>query len=200
MKTKLSKTRNKIIKVAQSVFTEISVYKATMSDIASAAKVSRRTLYTHFKSKEEIYRYVVDYEVELINQKLQKAADSSLPPERKLKLYILARFNAIDNLVKKNRYIRHDFLFNNMRVEQLRKKIDAKEYLLLTEIIKEGKEKNIFRVSTPASFAKTLVIMFKSLEQPFILTGVKAKNYQTLMEYVDFMFYGILNNNNTNNS
>ena len=89
MRTKLSKTKNKIIHVAKSLFSEMSVYKATMNDIAQAANMSRRTLYMHFKSKEEIYHYVVEDHVKDINEKLQKAADSALPPDRKLKLYIL---------------------------------------------------------------------------------------------------------------
>ena len=55
MKSKLSQTKNKIIHVAKLLFTEMSVYKATMNDIANAANMSRRTLYMHFKSKEEIY-------------------------------------------------------------------------------------------------------------------------------------------------
>lgn len=80
----MSKTKNKIINVAKNLFKEISVYKATMSDIASAAKMSRRTLYTHFKSKDELYKYVVEDEVNSINEKLQKAADSPLPPDRRL--------------------------------------------------------------------------------------------------------------------
>lgn len=88
----MSKTKNKIISVAKSLFREISVYKATMNDIAKAAKMSRRTLYTHFKSKEELYHYVVEDEVKTINEKLQKAADSRLPADRKLKLYILQHF------------------------------------------------------------------------------------------------------------
>ena len=41
----------------------MSVYKATMSDIAKAANMSRRTLYMHFKSKDEIFQYVVENQV-----------------------------------------------------------------------------------------------------------------------------------------
>ncbi|MDE6878786.1 MAG: TetR/AcrR family transcriptional regulator, partial [Odoribacter sp.] len=163
----MSKTKNKIISVAKSLFREISVYKATMNDIAKAAKMSRRTLYTHFKSKEELYHYVVEDEVKTINEKLQKAADSRLPADRKLKLYILQHFGVIDTLVRSNRYIRYDFLFNNIRVEHLRKDIDRKEIKLLTGIISEGKQSGIFRVSDPEIFSKNLLLMFKSLEQAF---------------------------------
>ncbi len=194
MKTKQSRTKDKIIHVSKLLFAEMSVYKVTMNDIANAAEMSRRTLYMHFKSKEEIYQYVVEDHVRVINGKLQRAADSILPPDRKLKLYILARFNVIDNLVKQNRYIRYDFIFHNLRVEQLRKSIDIKERQLLTRIVQNGKEQGLFNINDPASFAKTLLIMFKSLEQPFIIIGHRKRNYQTLREYVDLLFNGILNN------
>ena len=193
MKTKLSRTKNKIIHVAKSLFAEISVYKATMNDIASAANMSRRTLYMHFKSKEEIYQYVVEDQVKTINAKLQKAADSALSPDRKLKLYILARFNVIDNLVRQNKYIRYDFIFNNLRVEHLSIGIDIKERQLLMRILQNGKDQGIFSINDPASFAKNLLIMFKSLEQPFIIIGHRKRNYQSLREYVDLLFNGILN-------
>lgn len=188
----MSKTKSKIINVAKSLFKEISVYKATMNDIARAAKMSRRTLYTHFRSKEELYQYVVEDEVHTINEKLQKAADSRLPADRKLKLYILQHFGVIDNLVRSNRYIRYDFLFNNIRVEHLRKEIDRKEIKLLTGIIREGKQSGIFRVSDPEIFSRNLLLMFKSLEQAFIIAAHKDKNSRTILEYIDLMFYGIV--------
>ena len=193
----MSKTKNKIINVAKNLFKEISVYKATMSDIASAAKMSRRTLYTHFKSKDELYKYIVEDEVNSINEKLQKAADSPLPPDRRLKLYILQHFGVIDSLVRSNRYIRYDFLFNNIRVEHLRQDIDRKEIKLLTGIVREGKEKGIFRVSDPRIFSQNLLLMFKSLEQAFILANRKDKNSRTILEYIDLMFYGIINRQNS---
>ena len=132
-----------------------------------------------------------------INEKLQKAADSPLPPDRRLKLYILQHFGVIDSLVRSNRYIRYDFLFNNIRVEHLRQDIDRKEIKLLTGIVREGKEKGIFRVSDPRIFSQNLLLMFKSLEQAFILANRKDKNSRTILEYIDLMFYGIINRQNS---
>lgn len=34
--------------------------------------------------------------------------------------------------------------------------------------------------------------MFKSLEQPFVIIGNRKRNYQSLREYVDLLFNGIL--------
>ena len=44
----------------------MSFYKTTMKDIASAAKVSRRTLYTHFNSKGMIFDHIVQQKIELV--------------------------------------------------------------------------------------------------------------------------------------
>ena len=46
-----------------------------------------------------------------------------------------------------------------------------KERQLLTRILQNGKEQGLFNINNPSSFAKTLLIMFKSLEQPFIIIG-----------------------------
>ena len=73
MRTTLLITKEKIISVAQKLFTETSFYRTTMKDIARAAKVSRRTLYTHFNSKEDIFNHIVDQKIELIEQKLEQA-------------------------------------------------------------------------------------------------------------------------------
>ena len=66
MRTTLLITKEKIISVAQKLFIEMSFYGTTMKDIANAAKISRRTLYTHFNSKEDIFNHIVDQKIELI--------------------------------------------------------------------------------------------------------------------------------------
>ena len=49
------KTRAKLVDVARQLFAKKGVEDTTMNDIAQASKKGRRTLYTYFKSKEQIY-------------------------------------------------------------------------------------------------------------------------------------------------
>jgi AcrR family transcriptional regulator len=51
----VSKTRAKLVDVARQLFAKNGVDDTTMNDIAVASKKGRRTLYTYFKSKEDIY-------------------------------------------------------------------------------------------------------------------------------------------------
>ena len=48
------KTRAKLVDVARQLFAKKGVEDTTMNDIAQASKKGRRTLYTYFKSKEQI--------------------------------------------------------------------------------------------------------------------------------------------------
>ena len=50
----VSKTKAKLVDVARQLFAKMGVENTTMNDIALASKKGRRTLYTYFKSKEEI--------------------------------------------------------------------------------------------------------------------------------------------------
>ena len=51
----VSKTRDMLVDVARQLFARMGVDNTTMNDIAQASKKGRRTLYTYFKSKNEIY-------------------------------------------------------------------------------------------------------------------------------------------------
>ncbi|MBP3420117.1 MAG: TetR/AcrR family transcriptional regulator [Marinifilaceae bacterium] len=190
---KTIRTRNKIIEVARELFATSNFYKTTMDAIAKSASMSRRTLYMHFKSKEDILMYVVEDEAQRIIKKLQSIGNSTMSPDRKLRLHILTRFNAIDSLIRRNRYVRYDFIFNQLKIEQRRKPIDIIEEQILHEIIKEGKEKGIFYCSSTEDFASTILRMLKSLEQPFVHRNNRVRTYNMLKEYVDMLFNGILN-------
>ena len=190
---KTSKTKTKIVEVANELLSENNFIKTTMEAIATRAELSRRTIYMHFDNKEDILRYVVKSETSNIIKKLKKIELSTLPADRKLKLYILTRFNVIDKLIKRNRSIRYDFVFNQHRLEKLRKAIDKTELGLLTKIISEGKETCIFTCNDTDDFARIVQWMFKSLEQPFVIRNSRIRTYAVLNKYIDMLFNGILN-------
>ena len=57
----VSKTKAKLVDVARQLFAKMGVENTTMNDIALASKKGRRTLYTYFKSKEDIYLAAARY-------------------------------------------------------------------------------------------------------------------------------------------
>ena len=52
-----------------------------MNDIAVASKKGRRTLYTYFKSKDEIYLAVVESELDILSDVMKRVAEKNISPD-----------------------------------------------------------------------------------------------------------------------
>ena len=70
----VQRTRAQLVDVARQLFAKKGVEETTMNDIAVASKKGRRTLYTYFKSKDQIYLAVVESELEVLSTKMEQAA------------------------------------------------------------------------------------------------------------------------------
>ena len=58
------KTRAMLVDVARRLFAKKGIEETTMNDISQASGKGRRTLYTYFRSKEDIYEAVVEAEMD----------------------------------------------------------------------------------------------------------------------------------------
>ena len=56
--------RTHIVGVARKIFTRYGFRKTTMEEIAAASRKGKSSIYYYFKSKEEIFRAVVEREAE----------------------------------------------------------------------------------------------------------------------------------------
>ena len=70
----ISKTRQKLVDVARQLFAKNGIANTTMNDIAVASGKGRRTLYTYFNRKEDVYSAVIESELERLSDKLDEVA------------------------------------------------------------------------------------------------------------------------------
>ena len=162
------KTRAKLVDVARQLFAKKGVEDTTMNDIAQASKKGRRTLYTYFKSKEQIYMAVVESELEMLSDQLEKAAGKSMSPDKKILELIMTHLDAIKMVVYRNGTLRADFFRDIWRVEAMRKDFDRKEIALFRRILWEGKEKGLFDIDNVEITADILHYCIKGIEVPYI--------------------------------
>ena len=78
------KTRKKLVDVARQLFAKNGLENTTMNDIAQASGKGRRTLYTYFKSKEDIYWAVIEEELDIMSERMNAVASQKMEPEDKL--------------------------------------------------------------------------------------------------------------------
>ena len=134
------KTRAKLVDVARQLFAKKGVEATTMNDIAVASKKGRRTLYTYFKSKDQIYMAVVESELKMLSDTMDKVAKKPTVPDEKILELITTHLDIIKMAVYRNGTLRADFFRDIWRVETMRKYFDNNEIKLFREVLREGKE------------------------------------------------------------
>ncbi|MDY3268255.1 MAG: TetR/AcrR family transcriptional regulator [Phocaeicola sp.] len=187
------KTRAKLVDVARQLFAKKGVEDTTMNDIAQASKKGRRTLYTYFKSKEEIYMAVVESEVEMLSERLEAVASKNISPEKKILELIITHLETTKTIVYRNGTLRADFFRDIWRVEAERKHFDAREMVLFRKILYEGKESGVFDIDDVEITASILHFCLKGIEVPFIRGQIADDlDDETAWRYVAKIVYGAL--------
>ncbi|MFR9167006.1 MAG: TetR/AcrR family transcriptional regulator [Dysgonomonas sp.] len=189
----ISKTRNMLIEVARQLFAKLGVENTTMNDIAIASHRGRRTLYTYFNNKNEVFQAVVESELEHMYEDLQNVASKKLPADEKLLLFFYTRLDAIKKVVFRNGTLRADFFRDIWRVQSVRKAYDKKEIEVLKQILQDGVDEGTLEMPDVDMTAELLHHALRGLELPYI-RGLISPISSDSMRYENIshlIFHGI---------
>lgn len=187
------KTRAKLVDVARQLFAKKGVEATTMNDIAVASKKGRRTLYTYFKSKDQIYMAVVESELKMLSDTMDKVAKKPTVPDEKILELITTHLDIIKMAVYRNGTLRADFFRDIWRVEAMRKYFDNNEIKLFREVLREGKEQGLFDIDNVEITADILHYCIKGTEVPYIRGQIgEDLDDETGWRYVSKIVYGAL--------
>lgn len=170
----VSKTKAKLVDVARQLFAKMGVENTTMNDIALASKKGRRTLYTYFKSKEDIYLAVVESELDILSDMMKHVVEKDIQPDEKLMEMIYTHLDAVKEVVFRNGTLRANFFRDIWRVEKVRKRFDATETQLFKEVLREGMEKGVFQIDDLDMTAEIVLYSVKGIETPYIRGHIGA--------------------------
>lgn len=164
----ITKTRQKLLEVARELFAHKGLEATTMNDIAAASGRGRRTLYTYFRNKEEIYYAVIEEELERLSEKMDEVAVMDVEPEEKIFTLIYTHLSIIRDTVARNGTLRAEFFRNIWMVEKVRKSFDVEEHRILQKVLQEGVDKGRFRIENVGLMADIVYYSVKGLEVPYI--------------------------------
>lgn len=195
MASAISKTKKNLIDVAQQLFAKKGVENTTMNDIAEASQRGRRTLYTYFNSKYDIYKAVIESELNVLYSRLEEVIQRDIPTDEKLLLLAFTRLSAIKEVVTRNGTLRANFFRDIWQVENVRKEFDKKEIRFLEGIIQNGCDEGLFVLQNVKQTAIILHYAFKGLEVPTIRGTLKLDyNKKEDREIIsDILFKGLYN-------
>lgn len=190
----MSKTRDKLIDIARQLFAHKGIENTTMNDIAQAAEKGRRTIYTYFKNKKDIYNAVIESESDKVIKKLSEIVSLSITPDQKLMEFIFQRFEAMKDLVYRNGSLRAGFFRDVRKVERARKATSPKEIRILETILQEGVDQGMFRIKHVDKMAMVMLLCLQGLDVPYIRDNFQELGIEKnkLRDYLyDFILYGI---------
>lgn len=134
------KTRERLIEVARKLFLYKGVDQTTMLDIANASDKGRRTLYTYFRSKTEIYDAVVERESERYVASLRTIVNESIDVSNRLERFLEALLQTGSAMTATQ--MRDSFMgWLNLdfdRANKIRMAVLDKEVELLAKLLDEG--------------------------------------------------------------
>ena len=139
-----------------------------MNDIAAASDKGRRTIYTYFKSKREIFNAVIESESDDLLQNLSAIVSKPISPEQKLREYVSTRMETMRQIVSRNGSLRAGFFRDVRKVDRARAVISRKEIKMLMRILHEGVVLGIFDIPDIKEWAIIITNSIQGFDVPYI--------------------------------
>ena len=161
-------TRSELIEVARQLFATQGFDNTTMNEIAAKSGKGRRTLYTYFKSKSEVFMAVVETETNRIIEHIEDILPLNIPADEKLKRYILSRLDQVKDTVVRNGSLKAEFFRDVIKLEHARRRLDVRELAILRAILQQGIDEGTFEVDNASVVAVTIHYAVRGLDLPNI--------------------------------
>lgn len=188
--------RDHIIRIATGIFSRFGFKKTTVDDIAHAMGKGKSSIYYYFRSKEEIYREVINREANMLRNEIhQKVISTNDNPKDKLRNYVLIRMRFMRELANFNEVLKNDYLKNYTFIERLRENYDKEEQGIILGILHEGINKKVFRLKEAEFAAMAFLTAMKGLEVELFIKNDHSWDHlkQRLDEMLEIIFYGLVN-------
>ncbi len=181
-----------ITKSAQKLFARFGYAKTTVDEIARASRIGKATLYHYFRSKEDIFKEVIEKEIGTLNENVKEAIEKEETPQKKLKAYALTRMTHLNKLANIYSALKDEFLTQYAFIEKTREKDFYQEMKTVKRILEEGLKKNIFLIQDTELTSFAIISSLKGLEYPWSIRVSLPDVEKNIDKLVEILFHGIL--------
>ena len=178
--SKGEETRQFIIEKAAPIFNIKGIEATAMSDIMQATKLSKGSLYVHFKDKEELAHAVVKYNLQLLERKVSGATNKVPTAKEKLFAFIDVLTDVLNPPVAGGcPMINFGMEADDTNPAVIKQIHEATEYAqkTITDIIKQGIKADEFRADW--NYKEFATAMFAMIEGGVMLARIAGNNTKT---------------------
>lgn len=188
-------TRFELIEVARQLFATRGFDNTTMNEIAAQSGKGRRTLYTYFKSKSDIFSAVIDSEMNRMMEAIEEILPLQMPADEKLKRYVLCRLDQVKDTVIRNGSLKAEFFRDVIQLEHARRRLDVRELTILRSILQQGIDEGTFEIDNASVVAVTIHYALRGLDLPNIrgqFTALGVPTIRVRESIFKMIFFGIV--------
>lgn len=133
-----------------------------MNDIATASDRGRRTIYTYFRTKGEIFEAVVEHEANKVLRDLEARVAQWQTPADKIRALMEFRISlALENMNGYEVWIKSLFSRDVKRATRVRSMVNDRLYQMIDEIVAEGVSSGDFNPAQGARVASMLTMIVR---------------------------------------
>lgn len=184
--------REKIIQLSKNKFFEEGFHKVSIDELAKEFRVSKKTIYKHFPTKEKLVFSVIHGHLNETSGKILKIMDSKQNIIRKL----IAVFETVHNAYKAtSKKLLTDIQNHNPKlweyIDDFRR---DKLYYVMSEAIKQGKKNKLFVDADPDIILQIFTGAIRAVINPEFLVDHSISSREAFFTTTELLLNGILTN------
>lgn len=181
-----------IIKAAQELFGKNGFYKTSVDEIAQAIEKGKSSIYYYFKSKEDIFRSVIEIEKQMFQDTIKEILAESSTPIEKIKNFIKIRMLKSENF-KNLAYSIKEVYFNKLCfVKDLIENYNHFEYEHFCSILLQGCRTEHLQVHNVELAAKGIITAMRGIEAAIFTEEEKFEKESSTDSLINIVLFGII--------
>ena len=179
----------RIIQAAVKVFAKKGFFNSKVSEIARAAGVADGTIYLYFQNKDDILIRLFEEEMAGILDEMQLAVSRESDPARKLESWALAHLKLLERNKELAEIIQVEIRQSSKFMKEYQNVQFAQYLNLISEIIKEGQAKGVFRKDILPGVAKRAFFgALDEMSRYWVLSTTKKYSIQVAAKQISSYF------------
>jgi len=183
--------KNILLQVAQGIFARFGLFKTNVDEIAKTARMGKSSIYYYFKSKEDIFKAVLEKELKTLREKIITAIAEAKSPQEKLRIFIITRMKYTKELANIYGALKDEYLRHYAFIQKLRANYDHEEINTVKNILQEGMKGRVFFIKDLELTSFAIGTAIKGLEYDWAIRVGEKELEETIDGLLEVLFYGI---------
>lgn len=182
--------KERILNFAEKKFSQNGFYKTTMDELAKEMKISKKTIYNHFSSKDELVSDIIDYITENIKKNVTALVSKKTTSAEKLYLmsvFVTKRINQISEKWLDDLRVYRPELWT--KIEKFREKTIINT---LDKIITQGKKEKLILDKPNKIILMVIISSVQAIVNPNFILNNNFSAKQAAGITLEIVFNGIL--------